>query len=51
MTTKKLIEAGYQAEKKGLPCEAPVARERDRAAWEQGWRAARHEREEAQKKQ
>jgi ribosome modulation factor len=36
---KKLIEAGYQAALAGKPCEAPTAKERDRAAWEQGWRA------------
>lgn len=47
-TSRELIEAGYTAEKKGLPCEAPTARERDRAAWEQGWRSARHERQESE---
>ena len=43
--TRKLIDAGYRAEQQGLPCEAPTTSERERAAWEQGWRAARHERE------
>jgi hypothetical protein len=39
MTQKKLMEAGYRAALAGKPCQAPTARERERAAWEQGWRA------------
>lgn len=40
-----LIEQGYQAFRAGLPCEAPadVTHESARGAWEQGWRAAKHE--------
>lgn len=41
---RRLIEEGYAAEKLGLECIAPTTRELDRAAWEQGWRAARNER-------
>lgn len=43
MTQKQLVEAGYQAALAGKPCEAPTTRERDRAAWEQGWRAGHKE--------
>jgi ribosome modulation factor len=39
MTQEELMNAGYQAAVDGQPCEAPTTRERDRAAWEQGWRA------------
>jgi len=51
MTTRQLIDAGYEAEKRGFPCEAlGLKGERQRAAWEQGWRASRHEREAGQSK-
>ncbi len=41
MKQRQLVDAGYEAAQSGLPCEAPVTSERDRAAWEQGWRAGR----------
>jgi hypothetical protein len=41
MTQKQLIELGYEAAQKGLPCEAPTSREQDRGAWEQGYRAGK----------
>jgi ribosome modulation factor len=47
-TQKQLIEAGYQAALAGKPCEAPTAKERDRAAWEQGWRAGNAQKTRAQ---
>jgi ribosome modulation factor len=44
MTQKQLIEDGYQSGLSGKPCEAPTSKERDRAAWEQGWRAGHRDR-------
>jgi len=42
MTQRELVDAGYEAALAGKPCDAPTSRERDRAAWEQGWRAGKH---------
>ena len=40
---QKLKDAGYQAALHGKPCDAPTNSERERAAWEQGWRAGNNE--------
>jgi len=47
----ELREAGYAAEKLGLPIEAAGAyrRELERGSWEIGWRAARAERDKGEK--
>jgi len=47
--TKKLIDAGYEAALQGKPCSAATNSERDRAAWEQGWRAGNNERQQKHK--
>jgi hypothetical protein len=46
---RKLTEDGWKAELNGLPCEAPVRKSLERAAWEIGWRAARTERNQREK--
>jgi len=39
MTVRQMIDAGEKAARDGKPCEYPGASERERAAWEQGWRS------------
>ena len=41
MTQAQLVLQGHDAAMAGKPCDAPTTRERDRAAWEQGWRAGK----------
>jgi ribosome modulation factor len=53
MTSKILLalltEQGYAAGLAGDPCDAPTKTGLQRAAWENGWRRGKHERDSKEK--